>query len=387
MIRTDTLRLLCGVAAGALLGCCWLLGDGLLGPSASFVLVLLVAGQDRSLGRLFTALGYYAAGSVPVVAAVIGYWGIAYTALGLAAWLGSSLLLSAPWITAARWPWALGALALTAIPPLGVIGWLSPLNAAGVLFPGLGWIGLGLLCLGCGSLYFRAGRLRIAMLTVIGIIAIASNLAYVEPATPTGWTGVDTSLAPSHGDPISAIRNNQGAINAGITQGDGARVVVFPEAILDDWRSGTRQQFAMAVPSHQIWILGADTGSADAVVLVGDGLAHAEPVARSAGLILAGNWLPWAEQTLQPAWWQSVFVIDGKRVWAALCVEQLQPWTWLEAMIQRPDVVLAMSNGWWARGGGATAHTIGTAGLAIERASSRAWVRLMGVQIVWAGNH
>ena len=71
---------------------------------------------------------------------------------------------------------------------------------------------------------------------------------------------------------------------------------------------------------------------------------------------------------------------------AALCVEQVQPWTWFEAILQRPDVILAMSNGWWASGTEGLSPRVGAAGLAIERASSRAWARLMGLPVVWAGN-
>jgi len=384
MARIDVQHGFRAFVAGALLGACWLLGDGFWGPLASCVLVPLVAAQRGSRRRWIAALGYYAAGSVPVVAAVTGYWGADHLPLGVAAWLGSSLLLSAPWTLAGRWPGALGALALTALPPLGVIGWLSPLNAAGVLFPGLSWIGLGLLGLGFVAMHASAHRRRIAMLTVIGAIAIASNLLYGEPSPPRGWTGVHTHLAPSRGNMIEAIQNNQRVIDAGIAQAKGARVVVFAEAILDDWWPGTRQQLALAVPSGQLWILGADTSSSDAVVRVTQGHADAEPLVRSAGLILGGNWLPWSSQTLQPAWWQRPFVIEGTRVWAALCVEQLQPWTWLEAMIQRPEVILAMSNGWWANASGAPIPA--GAGLAIERASSRSWARLLHLPVVWATN-
>ena len=384
MARIDVQHGLGAFVAGALLGCCWLLGDGLLGPLTSCVLVPLVAAQRGSRKRWVTALGYYAAGSVPVVAAVMGYWGADHVALGVAAWLGSSLLLSAPWTLAGRWPGVLGALALTALPPLGVIGWLSPLNAAGVFFPGLSWTGLVLLSLGFIAMYARAHRQRIAMLAVIGATAIASNIFYVEPSPPSGWTGIHTHLAPSRGNVLEAIQNNQRVIDAGFAQGKGAHVVVFAEAILDDWWPGTRQQLALAVPAGQLWILGAEAGSSDAVVRATQGDADVEPLVRSAGLILGGNWLPWSSQTLQPGWWQKLFVIDGTRVWAALCVEQLQSWTWLEAMIQRPEVILAMSNGWWARAAGAPIPA--GAGLAIERASVRAWARLLELPVVWAAN-
>jgi hypothetical protein len=320
------------------------------------------------------------------VAAVVGYWGADHAALGVAAWLGASLLLSAPWAFAAgRWG-VLGALAVTALPPLGVIGWLSPLNSAGVLFPGMSWIGLSLLCFGIAALYGPTHRPRVAPLLALGLIALASNLIYREPAPLKGWTGVTTYLKPARGNVFDDIRNNQAAIRAGITQGKGERVVVFPEAILDDWWPGTRQQFALRVPAGQLWVLGADTHSSDAVVAATRGRADEHILARSAGLLFGGNWLPGSRQTLRPLWWERVFLVDQTRVWAALCVEQVQPWTWLEAMLQHPDVVFALSNGWWADTPAAASLPASEAGPAIERASSRAWTRLMHRPVVWAVN-
>ncbi len=388
MARWPALGLLWMLPAGAALGACWLVGDGLLGPCASFGLVALIAGQQRPLGRFMAAFGYYASGSTPIVVAVVGYWGADHAPLGVVAWLGASLLLATPWTLAAgRWA-ALGALALTALPPLGVIGWLSPLNCAGVLFPGTSWIGLGLVCISVAAMYSgdRVHRLRGAVLAALGLIAVASNLIYEEPTPLYGWVGVSTHIEPARGNIFGAIANNQRAIRAGTVHGKNARVVVFPEAILDDWRPGTRQQFALAVPSGQTWILGADTDSSDVLVAVTSGNARVRPLTRSAGLILGGNWLPGSRHTLRPAWWEPVFVVEHRRVWAALCVEQVQPWTWLEAMFQHPDVVLALSNGWWADTPAISWLPTGAAGLAIERASSHAWTRLMHRPVVWAVN-
>src|SRR5579883_3455199 len=57
-------------------------------------------------------------------------------------------ILAAPWALVGPVPgyrsvWR-GPLALviTAAPPIGIIGWASPLTSAGVLFPGTRWLGL-----------------------------------------------------------------------------------------------------------------------------------------------------------------------------------------------------------------------------------------------------
>ena len=102
------------------------------------------------------------------------------------------------------------------------------------------------------------------------------------------------------------------------------------------------------------------------------------PTAIAAGLLLGGDWLPWKPVSLRPSWWQRAFYIDGLRVWSSICIEQLQPWTWIEALAQRPSLILAQSNAWWADESNAAPG--------IQAASTRSWARLMGLPVVWAGN-
>lgn len=373
------------LTAGPVLGACWLSGDHLIGPMASALVVCVVAFQRRGIMRWLTALGYYASGSLPVIAAVIGYWGSGALPIAILSWLGASLLLSAPWSIAGSFPGALVALALTALPPLGVIGWLSPLNAAGVFFPGLGWIGLGALLAFFAAIHL-AVRPRLAILVVSLGLSVVSNLLYANPPATPGWIGLDTSVAPSHGDPLKSIRNNESLVDEGVRHGENSRVIIFPEAVLDDWLPGTRQELSIAVPAGATWILGAETDFSDVIVRVTHGESEITPIARSAGLVLGGNWLPWASRSLRPAWWERVALIDGRRAWAALCVEQLQPWVWLEALAQRPEVILAMSNGWWAKNVDPHLEHLADTALLDERASTRAWARLLNLPVVWAIN-
>jgi len=368
------------VAAGGT----WLLGGGsLLGPACSLVLPVLVACQSKWWGRLTVALAYYLTGCWPIVGAVLGYWGAQHAGFAVAAWLAASVLLALPWVLPPRRGGLLAGMLLTVLPPLGVIGWLSPMNAAGVLFPGMGGIGILLLCALVTAWPGAAVGRRSARHVVgfaLGVAAVANVLhaSLGAPALPSGWFGVQTRVRPGDGNVFADIQNSQTVIADGLRQGAGARVVVFPEAILPDWYDGTRAQFAAAVPPGQVWLLGVQTGSRDAVALVKQGRADAVPLVTAAGLLLGGDWQPWNPQTLRPAWWQRTFNLDGQRVWAVLCVEQVQPWTWLQAMWQRPTLILAQSNAWWAGPGNAAP--------AIQAASVLAWARLMGLPVVTAMN-
>ncbi len=391
-VPAGALRLLLHIALGAIPGLAWIMGGASqVGPFLSILLVVAVAIGRSPAERLEAALGYYATGCWPIIGAVAGYWGTEHAAVGLLAWAACSLALAMPWALAARWPGLLFALVATSLPPIGVVGWLSPLTAAGVLFPAMGWIGL---ALAVGSMLAmhsalsvlaaqgRPGRFVGApqwMLLFAVFMAIGANLFAPPPHTPPGWVGVQTQVVPSKGNILRAIQNNQSIIDAGLAQGKGAKVVIFPEAVLENWLPGTRQQFAEAVPPGQIWLLGAQAGRSDAVVAVTHGRGITMPLAKAAGLLLGGDWQPWNKDTLRPAWVQHTVTLGGTRVWAALCVEQVQPWTWLEALWQRPTVILAMSNVWWAAPRGAAPG--------IQEASGNAWARLMGAPIVWAVNH
>ena len=388
IISAGALRLPLLIAVGAIPGVAWILGGaGPIGPLLSILLVAAVATGRNPVERLTAALAYYAIGCWPIVGAVAGYWGTGHAVVGLMAWAACSVALAMPWALAANWPGLLFALAATALPPLGVVGWLSPLNAAGMLFPGMGWIGLAL-AIGtmlamqsvlagqaCSGLFANISR---SMLLFAVIVAIGANVLASPASTPPGWVGVQTHIVPSKGNIIRAIQNNQSIIDAGLAQGKGARIVIFPEAVLENWLPGTRQQFAEAVPPGQTWLIGAQAGKSDAAVAVTHGRATVMPLAKAAGLLLGGDWQPRRKDTLRPAWVQQTFTLGGTRVWAALCVEQVQPWTWLEALWLQPGAVLAMSNVWWAPSGSAAPG--------IQEASGNAWARLIGAPIVCAVN-
>ena len=152
------------------------------------------------------AFSYYAAASrgVPLGAAIFFGEGAGLSA-GVAMWLFSSLCLAAPWaalhyggkkpyICAARY---LCALICVTVPPVGIIGWASPLYAAGVLLPGSGWVGITAL----GVLFpFLLAKLHVArkrtgaaaVAFVFVCAALFACFAENEAKLPEGWMAVNT---------------------------------------------------------------------------------------------------------------------------------------------------------------------------------------------------
>ncbi|MCP4932902.1 MAG: hypothetical protein GY927_01560, partial [bacterium] len=113
--------------------------------AAVLFLPALWAVAPNRLAAWFVVLTYYlvAARDIPAGAAIFFGEG---SVLGWPLLIGASLILSIPY--ALLWKQSPGfwrfsfALLLVALPPIGIVGWTSPLTVAGLLFPGMGWIGL-----------------------------------------------------------------------------------------------------------------------------------------------------------------------------------------------------------------------------------------------------
>lgn len=230
-----------------------------LWPTGAAVLSLLLPSgiiqAERKNARWLLAFIWFFAGSVSIVPAVADFFGSQVLAFGIAAWVASSALLALPWIIASTPAGAVAAVLLDAIPPIGLIGWLSPLTAAGWLFPGQGIAGVA----GCLMLMAwiatvtnqHAGYRHYRACVTGGVLAVWSifaNLFYIPPAAPAGWVGIQTSIPSSNGNVFQAITNNLTLIAAAQSQGAHAKYLLFPEAVLDDWWPGTRSQIASAVP-------------------------------------------------------------------------------------------------------------------------------------------
>ena len=159
------------VLSSTALGAAWFL-PGLWGPGMSALLLPVVSTAKSRPARYLAALAYYLTGSAGISAGAANFFGPGHLGLGIVLWLSSAILLALPWMLARGVLGTLFALLLTALPPLGLIGWLSPLNAAGVAFPGLNLTGIGLF-LGFAAM---AGARRWGWMTALAVLACLANL-------------------------------------------------------------------------------------------------------------------------------------------------------------------------------------------------------------------
>jgi hypothetical protein len=361
------------ILAGAAVGAAWFL-PGLWGPGISALFLPLVSTAKSRLARYLTALAYYLTGSAGISAGAANFFGPGHLGLGILLWLSSAALLALPWMLARGVFGTLLALLLTALPPLGLIGWLSPLNAAGVAFPGLNLVGLGLFLGLTATVGAQRWDLTIALVALAGL----SNLLYVGPRMPSGWQGFAT-----HVHPTSSFMSEASQIAGWAAKARSAKAeyLLLPEDAAGEWLVGTQAQLEAAVPPGQTWLVGASyplghNHWSDAIVAVSHGGSRL--LFEAPFTVPVSMWHPWKQAGHYPAlWWEAARVVDGKRVWASICYSQLLPWVWLEGMLQRPGILLAPRNDWWA---------IGTGIRGIQISSTQAWSRLMGIPALDAEN-
>lgn len=375
-------------------------------PSALAFTALFPVGWILARGRLqafLFAFSYYAAASrgVPSGAAIFFGEGAGLSA-GVAMWLFSSLCLAAPWaalhyggkkphICAARY---LCALICVTVPPVGIIGWASPLYAAGILLPGSGWLGITAL----GVLFpfllakLRAARKRTGAAAVASVFmcaALFACFAKSEAKPPEGWMAVDTHFGKL--DRNENIHRQSLLRAAAITERvvsapPGVRYILLPETITGAWFGA----------SEELWEpVGRYLALKGQTVVVGTGIYDAALRYDNALIFLGDDggfyyrqripvpvsmWVPFGGRgTAKSHLFDSgiIRLKNGRRVLCLLCYEQFIAWPVLCSMAAgRPDMIAASANLWW--GGGSITR--------IRSQAVAAWALLFGLTEVSAEN-
>ncbi len=334
---------------------------------------------------------YYAAASWPLIPGARAFFGNQGTPLiGLFLCLTAAALLALPWgllFTRGRGKAALSVplcVLLTAIPPLGIIGWASPLLSAGVLFPGSKWFGLTLI-IGFLSL-FRF----VACLT---LCAFVFHLQYTQPQLPVGWGSVNTNYGGAgQGDPDFATEyTTHQSMQATILESHAA-VLLFPEHLVPHWNESTEAFWGNTLIS---------VAAQHRTVLIEAGInppvTPRNPFAqnRSLNVLLARgeeNTALYQQRIPIPiAMWKSLgkdgvplnlfargtIRIHNQNAAVLICYEQVLVWPFLSSALEHPTILLTASNDYWAKN---------TRIPAIQQSSAASWARLFHLPVLSAIN-
>lgn len=311
-----------------------------------------------------------------------------------ALWFAAGLVNALPWLllwseTPLRKAWTLpAALALTALPPVGFVGWVNPLTAAGVLFPGLGFVGLACLVVGLVLAVLR----RWPAVAILASVAVASNIVALQ-AKPepwvSAWSGQDTAFARlqtaaepnflAEGQRMAQVLMIAGQLQPG-------RVLVMPETVLprvrqvNDFNTSMLADLSAQLKAKGSAVLvGAEVVGPghqlqNALVVLGD---ESAPLVQRVPVPI-GMWRPWsAESIAADPLASGIGLVAGRKVAYAICYEQLLVFPLLVSMMNDPDLIVGAANDWWARE---------TSIPVIQGQALDAWGRLFGLPVVRATN-
>jgi hypothetical protein len=377
--------LIAGAAAAGAIG--WS-GVALALPLALAFPALWAAAPTRMIATAVSA-AYFLAASRGLPQGVMTFYGPGI-ALGGALWIGACLVFVAVhgllWSVRPGWDragrFALASL-LMAVLPLGIVGWAHPLTAAGVLFPGWGWLGLGATAMVMLALTTRLWP--VAAVAVIGAW-LWSAAGWAPPSGPEGWRGVDTTMGASLGRATDLEQHRDLLAHVQRAHEAGARVVVLPESALGLWTPTVSQVWMDALRTTRVVVIAGaavvDRHGYDNV-LVEIAAGQARVLYRERMPVPVSMWQPWLSWIGEGDSARAHFLANpivtsqGRRIAPLICYEQLLVWPVLQSMLHAPDMIVATGNGWW---------TAGTSIVGIQRASAEAWARLFGVPLVMAFN-
>lgn len=365
------------------------------------------------------AVGYYSAGLWPMIPGAQRYLGQSSSLLvATLIWLCSSILLSLPWTLAwtqqsrLHYLWRVPLANLAAVvPPLALIGFISPVSGAGYLFPGLGWIGLAaatllpgvVLSLSCRKSVVPRALLHVALTAEIALGVGSHLLTSSHVELPAGWEAVNTNFGDlSEPDQeFAAMQSIQRRVAA-----SSARVLVFPESVVPRWSDATnefwRETLAACRARGQVLAIGAgltltaprsvkenadaelvksyDFAAAIQALRVDNRQPHPSIGAGATPGALIESSPDSFENTLlilgleSSAFYQRVPVpvgmwhpfgnygvplhlsgpgaiqVAGERVAVLICYEQILVYPVLASMLQRPTLLVGISNTFWFSG-------------------------------------
>ncbi len=336
-----------------------------------------------------TVLGcYYAASIWPVMPGATQFFGDEAGMHPLSIvilWIISSLVLTLPWgwllltprITA---EWALPIwLCLTALLPTGVV---NPLTVAGILFPGLGWVGLVATIILFGTL----SKHRVSSLLSAGMLA---GICYVShpgtPIIPPAWQGHDTELGGSELSKQTPMALYKAVVYVQETALDSnAQIQVFPEGLINHWTPSAegfwQSTYSELEQNHQSILFGAEENSFHRGQYQNELLLRGQYTAtfQQRVPIPYAMWRPWDDIVVPIHYFgPSIISIGPRRAAPIICYEQLLVAPILISMEHNPEVIVSIANDYWTKG---------TYIAEIQQSAIQAWSRLFWIPVVSATN-
>src|SRR6202795_2431527 len=362
----------------------------------SLVAPLLVYHAKSRKHAYASMFSYYLGASWPLIPGARAFFGVQGTpVIGLFLCLAAAVLLALPWgllFSRGRGRAAFCVplcILLTAMPPLGTIGWASPLLFAGVLFPGSKWFGLAFIIVFLTVFRFKPAQ----SLLGLTFCALVFHFQFTESRLPAGWAAVNTNYGGvGQGGPDFTTEYNTAQTMQTTIVESRATVLLFPEHLLAHWNESTDAFWGNTLTA---------LASQHRTVLIGAGInppgTSRNPFAQKQYLnvLLArgeDNTALYQERIPVPiAMWRPLnddgvplklfargtIRIHNQNAAVLICYEQVLVWPFLSSALEHPTVLLTASNDYWAKD---------TRIPAIQQSSAASWARLFHLPVLSASN-
>ena len=347
----------CQLAVLWLLAMAWLLAPSRKAAFTLFFFYYLVT--SREVGQIIHRFSF---GEITEVAS----W-----TLGIMCFSSIAFLWTIAWQRRPLWRFCALVLMLiaTSIPPLGGFVYGSPLLAAGWLFPGMGFVGIGLLVMSWGSIFAFAvlpkSNFRIFAAFIAGSLAVVSvlvNANYSEHdsnfvyALNTKMPLYPAKIEDQHQRHLELTKAALAALDQPYP------IVVMPEEIGGFWQpryAWLWEDVSKAYKAaNKILVVGFDTKPdqyANTAKVFGLNPDNAKDVLAKVSAPI-GGWNP-LSTFHAPARWLSpaTMTVNGRELIFIFCWEELVPWPWLAVASLAPKhdkktySVVALANHWWAK--------------------------------------
>ncbi|MDE3021394.1 MAG: hypothetical protein KGI54_05995 [Pseudomonadota bacterium] len=349
---------------------------------------IILNSQTRIIVFL-SAMTYYLAASCGLPHGAEVFFSHASWIQGYGLWLSCGILNALPWAvfwrkSSSHILTASISLILLALPPLGVLGWASPLTAAGWIFPGMGIAGLVLTLILILLIVLRYWAFIIVML----VVSFFMNSTYQLPikqgvAIQTHFNG----MASGSLNFSSQYWRNQAAIimaKKAIESQGSHNVIVLPETTVGTWSVSRRIMWEpvakMAAAKKDIVAIGAErlrpvAGYDNDMVLMGGKDYRFFPQRVP---VPVSMWHPWSKGGASSNWFgKGIAQYRHHKIGYLVCYEQILVWPAVITGINNPGIVVGMANDWWAR------HTSFPS---IQAMAFHAWGRLFNWESVESRN-
>lgn len=246
-------------------------------------------------------------------------------------------------------------LILMVIPPFGLLIGGHPLLASGWLFPSFGgWGFLLVICL-MMLLTLKNRPFFNSLMAVIPLLLIAGYL-YQKPLVMDNWKGHQTQLPifnfEYQNSFIKDFERHQLMIEE-IKQSE-HRVHVFPESIAGYWTKTAARHWVKQmkyIGHHKVVVMGAlqkAEGNSHYNVLVKVDRHKADVIYQQRYPVPVNMWNPWINDQNKISLNSGTVQIDQQSVGLLICYESILLLPMLENLFHHPDVLLFVSNLWWA---------------------------------------